>query len=84
MFKPKTHFEQVPLEVVRKIVEGQIRQETAIEQDQGTKWGTLEGILLEDAAALIREEGNSAVLTRAGNPISRVPGFQKIATINKD
>jgi hypothetical protein len=37
MLKPKTHFEQVPLEIVRKIVEEQIRRETAREQAQGTQ-----------------------------------------------
>jgi hypothetical protein len=37
MLEPKTHFEQIPLEIVRKIVEGQIRRETAAEQDQETK-----------------------------------------------
>ena len=36
MLRPKTHIEQVPLEIVRKIVEEQIRQETATKQDQGT------------------------------------------------
>ena len=44
MFKPKTHFEQVPLEIVRKIVEEQIRRETAAEQDQGTNGRTLEDL----------------------------------------
>jgi hypothetical protein len=42
MLEPKTHFEQVPLEIVRKIVEEQIRQETATKQAQGTKKETLE------------------------------------------
>jgi len=37
MLEPKTHFEQVPLEIVRKIVEEQIRRETTTEQDQGVK-----------------------------------------------
>jgi|SoimicMinimDraft_17_1059745.scaffolds.fasta_scaffold406392_1 hypothetical protein len=31
MFRPKTHFEQIPLEMVRKIVEEQVRQEEAAE-----------------------------------------------------
>jgi hypothetical protein len=44
MFKTKTHFEQVSLEIVRKIVEEQIRRETAVEQDQGTKKRTLEDL----------------------------------------
>ncbi|HEV3374912.1 MAG TPA: hypothetical protein VG051_04355 [Candidatus Acidoferrum sp.] len=46
MLKPKTHFEQVSLEVIRKIVEEQIRRETTTEQDQGTKKKTLEEDLL--------------------------------------
>jgi hypothetical protein len=54
MFKPKTHFEQVPLEIVRKIVEEQIRRETATEQDQGTKRRTLEDLF--GGARMIRGE----------------------------
>jgi hypothetical protein len=37
MLQTKTHFEQVPLEIVRKIIEEQIRRETATEQDRATK-----------------------------------------------
>ncbi|HTF26615.1 MAG TPA: hypothetical protein VK937_22295 [Candidatus Limnocylindria bacterium] len=44
MLKPKTHFEQVPLETVREIVEEQIRRETTNEQDQGTVPRTLEDL----------------------------------------
>jgi hypothetical protein len=46
MLEPKTHFEQVPIEVVRKIVEEQIRREITTEQDQGTKKITVEEDLL--------------------------------------
>jgi hypothetical protein len=46
MFKPKTHFEQIPLEMVRKIVEEQIQREIAAEQAQGTKERTLQEDLL--------------------------------------
>jgi hypothetical protein len=46
MLKAKTHFEQVPLETVRKMVEEQIRLEITIEQDQGTKNNTLAEDLL--------------------------------------
>jgi hypothetical protein len=46
MFQTKTHFEQIPLEIVRKIVEEQIRRETATEQDQRSKKKTLEEDLL--------------------------------------
>jgi hypothetical protein len=42
----KTHFEQVSLEIVRKIVEEQIRRETAAQQDEGTKKKTLNENLL--------------------------------------
>ncbi len=34
MLKTKTHFEQVPLETVRKMVEQQIQRETAREQER--------------------------------------------------
>jgi len=44
MLKAKTHFEQVPLETVRKIVEEQIRRETTTEPDQGTMRRTLEDL----------------------------------------
>jgi hypothetical protein len=47
MLQPKTHFEQVPMEVVRKIVEEQIRREIETEQDQGIKKQTLEEDLLD-------------------------------------
>lgn len=42
MLEPRTHFEQISLEIVRKIVEEQIRRETAAEQDQGTNRETLD------------------------------------------
>jgi hypothetical protein len=44
MLQLKTHFERVPLEIVRTIVEEQIRRETAIEPDQGFKKRTLEDL----------------------------------------
>jgi hypothetical protein len=40
--KPRTHFEQVPLEVVKKIVEEKAKRETA-EQGRAIKTKTLEG-----------------------------------------
>jgi hypothetical protein len=45
MLEPKTHFEQIPLETVRKIVEEQIQREIAAEQDQGTEEMTLQDFL---------------------------------------
>jgi hypothetical protein len=44
----KTHFEQVPLELVRKIVEEQILREQAAEQARGTKQETQEKVLVEE------------------------------------
>lgn len=37
MLKPKIHFEQVPLELVQKIVEEQVRWEKAAERHRGTR-----------------------------------------------
>jgi hypothetical protein len=48
MLMSKTHFEQVPLELVRKIVEEQIRREQAAEQARGTKQETQEEVLVEE------------------------------------
>ena len=42
MLKSGTHYEQVPLAVVRKIVEQQIIRDSTIEHDQGTSKKTLE------------------------------------------
>jgi len=42
MFKTETHFEQIPLEMVKKIVEEQMQREIAAERTQGTKEKTLE------------------------------------------
>jgi hypothetical protein len=47
MLEAKTHYEQVPLDIVRKIVEEQILREAAIRQGQGTKNRKLEEDLLE-------------------------------------
>jgi hypothetical protein len=44
MLKPKTHFEQVPLETVKKIVEEQIRRETTIERSQGNDKNALHNL----------------------------------------
>jgi hypothetical protein len=42
MLSAKTHFQQVSLEIVRKIVDEQIRRETETEQAQGARQLTLE------------------------------------------
>ena len=47
MLEPRTRFKQVPLEIVRKIVEEQIQREKAVEQDANTKRETLEEEPLE-------------------------------------
>ena len=41
MLRSKTHFEQVPLETVRKIIEEQRQRETSV--GEGTREETLEG-----------------------------------------
>ena len=46
MLARKTHYEQVPLEIVRKIVEEQIQHEMNLEQTQESKELLLEGDLL--------------------------------------
>jgi hypothetical protein len=47
MLEPRTHFEQVPLEIVRKIVAEQIERKKAVEQDPSTKRETREEEPLE-------------------------------------
>jgi hypothetical protein len=42
MLEPKTYYEQVPLEIVRRMVEEQIRREITIEQDRRTEKKKLE------------------------------------------
>ncbi len=48
MFNLKTHFAQVPLEVVKKILEEQVRTEPAIEQNQGIDKKMLSEVLSEE------------------------------------
>jgi hypothetical protein len=47
MLKLKTHFEQVPLEMVKQIVEKELQREMATEQARGIKKKKLEEDLLE-------------------------------------
>jgi len=56
MFRTKTHFEQVSLEIVRKIVEEQNLRATTTEQEQGTKKNTLGEDLLRNVRVLKGEE----------------------------
>jgi hypothetical protein len=60
MFNPKTHFEQVPLEAVRKIVEEQLRTEAASEPYQGIDKETLSEVLLEAEGRSIAQPNTSA------------------------
>jgi hypothetical protein len=46
MVKPDTHFEQIPLEMVKKIVEEQMQREIAAERTEGTEEKTLDEDLL--------------------------------------
>jgi CRP/FNR family cyclic AMP-dependent transcriptional regulator len=54
MLQLKTHFERVSLEIVRTIVEEQIRRETAIEPDQGIKKRTLEDLFGAQEQSMLR------------------------------
>lgn len=64
MLEQKTHYEQVPLEIVRKIVEEQILQEITIEQAQGTNTLKLEEDLVEAQEGLIAGSGPFSNLGR--------------------
>ena len=59
MLEPKTHFEQVPIEIVRKMVEEQIRWETATKQDQGTMLRTLEDLFGVQEQPMVRSRALS-------------------------
>jgi hypothetical protein len=37
MLKPRTHFDQVPLETIKEIIENPIEPETAVESGRGAK-----------------------------------------------
>ena len=47
MLQPRTHFEQVPLEVVRKIVEEELRRKEAADKDRVGQTTTTETDLVE-------------------------------------
>jgi hypothetical protein len=51
MLQAKTHYEQVPVEIVRKILEEQIRQDPPSEQDQGTSKKPLKEDLIAEQQA---------------------------------
>lgn len=64
MLKPETHFEQVPLEIVRKIVKEQIQRETTPEKDQGTEKRTLEDLFGAQEQSMARSRTFSQVEVR--------------------
>jgi hypothetical protein len=64
MLEQKTHYEQVPLEIVRKIVEEQILQEITTEQAQGTNTLKLEEDPVEAQEELIAGSGPFSNLER--------------------
>jgi hypothetical protein len=53
MLEPKTHYEQVPLAMVSKMVEQQMRLKAAAEEDQETGEKTLE----EDPLEALEQSG---------------------------
>jgi hypothetical protein len=64
MLEQKTHYEQVLLEIVRKIVEEQILQEVTTEQAQETNTLKLEEDLVEAQEGLIAGSGPFSNLER--------------------
>ena len=54
MLQTTTHYEHVPLEIVKKIIQEQIRQETATAQDQETSKRTLEDLFGPQAPSRLR------------------------------
>jgi hypothetical protein len=62
MLEPRTHFEQVPLQIVRKIVKEQMRREIAAGQTQKTKKKKLK----ED---LLRAKGQSIAMSGKISPV---------------
>jgi hypothetical protein len=53
MFDPKTHFDQVPVEIVKKMVEEQALTDATSEPDQGIEEETLSEVLSEMKAQSI-------------------------------
>jgi hypothetical protein len=49
MLEPKTHFEQVPLEIVKEIIEKQIKPEIATEPGHATEKKTSHKVLSANA-----------------------------------
>jgi hypothetical protein len=65
MLKHETHFEQVPLEVVKKIVEEEAKQEKTSEQARGTKKKKLEedpGKIMTVPFDIFQAESDGSVL----------------------
>ena len=63
MLKVKTHFEQVPLEIVKKIVEKEVKQEKTAEPAPATRKNELEEDSLE--ARTVRECAGKPWLLRS-------------------
>jgi hypothetical protein len=64
MFYSKTHFRQLPLEIVRKIMDEQIRMEAGNEERQGARKESMSDDLWE-------EEGQSIVQPPAPSQVER-------------
>jgi hypothetical protein len=62
MLTPNTHFEQISLTIVRKMIEEQLRKETTAKQDQKVKNKSLEEDLFErQKQAVTRQRAVSTV-----------------------
>jgi hypothetical protein len=88
MFGQKTHFEQVPLEIVRKIVEDQIQRETTTVQDPGANRRTSEdlfGVQERSGAKRVVNcivHSKKAGESRGGRRSFRRRAFKKSTTLN--
>jgi hypothetical protein len=61
MFCSKTHFRQVPLEIVRKIMDEQIRMEAGNEERQGTRKESMSDDLWEEGQSIVQPPAPSQV-----------------------
>jgi hypothetical protein len=57
MLISKTHYEQVPIEIVQKILDTQVRDGPTNEQDQETRKKTLEEDLIEGRERTVAGSG---------------------------
>ena len=57
MLQSRTHYEQVPMEIVRRIVEQQVRRDSKIKEDQETSKKNLKEDLIGDQQQAVAGSG---------------------------